>query len=69
LPACPADLTFKHRELMPQGQDFGAQPGVGPAPDDQDFEQQADHEVEHERKSCSGRRVPTCSPPRVANAL
>ena len=39
---------------MAQGRHFGAKPGLGPAPDDQDFEQEANHDVEegveHERE-------------------
>ena len=46
LPAGPPDLALKHPELMAQGQDFGAQPGLGPAADDQGFQHEADHNVE-----------------------
>ena len=46
-------MPLKHRELMAQGQHFGAKPGLGPASNDMDFEQEANHDVdegvEHER--------------------
>ena len=46
MPAWTADLALKYRELMAQGQHFGAKPGLGPAPDDQDFEQKANNDLE-----------------------
>lgn len=46
LPAWPADLPLEHPKLVTQSQDFGAQPGVGPAVDDQDLQEEADDGVE-----------------------
>ena len=54
LPARLANLAPEHSELVTQGQDFGTKPGVGPAADDQGFQQEANHDVkegeEHDLK-------------------
>jgi len=39
-------LALKRPELMAQGQDFGTQPGPGPAADDQGLQHEADHNVD-----------------------
>jgi len=69
-----ASLALKHRELGPQDQHFGAKPGLGPVPGDQDFEQEANHDihegVEHEPGvSHRGPRRSGWGPPGVAYAL
>ena len=62
------DLALKHRELMAQGQHFGAKSGLGPAPDDQDFQHEANNDVEegveYERGVSHRPRVPGWAPAR-----
>jgi len=66
LPAGPTGLALKRPQLMAQGQHVGAKPGLGPAPDNQDLEQQANHDaekgVEHQRGVSQGARRPGSGP-------
>jgi hypothetical protein len=53
LPAGPTDLSLDHSKLVAERQHLGAEPGVGPAADDHDLQQEADggveEGVEHDR--------------------
>jgi hypothetical protein len=44
-PAGSADLTFEHSKLVAEGENLSAEPGVWPAVDDQDLEQEANDGV------------------------
>jgi hypothetical protein len=54
-----ADLTLQHTKLIAEGQDLGLEPGLGPAADDQDLEQQASSGVE-QGQAGHGRRRGLC---------
>ena len=64
----PPDLALKGPELMAQGQDFGTEPGIGPATDDQGFQQDTYDNVEegekYDRGSIAGTPCPGTNPRR-----
>jgi len=46
LPAWPADLSLKDTELVTEREGLGFEPGLGPAADDQDIQQEVGDGVE-----------------------
>ena len=60
MPAGSADPTFKHPELMAEGQDLSLKLGIRLAGDDQDFQEESNEGVgegkEHERRESHARR-------------
>jgi hypothetical protein len=61
LPAWTADLAFEDAELVAEGEDLGAEPGIGMVADDQDLEEEADDGVgegaEHDPRASQRCRI------------